>query len=336
MTDPETSTSTKTPDRTGSEAESSGNSSFTRGTESNPGIEGGIGPDFGLFPTHVPETGSPAILETPQGVAIPTVATSPSASGQMAPTDLPDRTAPKQSIRRLLRAANRGNSMAQYLLALAFYKGEGVPKDMERTVHWCRLSASAGYAVAQFRMGEFLRKGEGTKPDLAAALQWYQSAADAGDYKSQYRLAACIERGLGCAPNTTLAAAWYFKSAKQDYKKAQYRIGSLFLRGEGGLQRNPTQALIWFSKAAKKGHAASLFRLSQMYLTGTGVTANKKDAHELLRQSARLGHPRAAKILAGLREPRQIERANPRNTEVARQDIRRRRRERRVDRERSK
>ena len=49
---------------------------------------------------------------------------------------------------KIRERAERGDAEAQYDLALAYYKGEGVAKDLEEAVKWFRKAADQGDALA--------------------------------------------------------------------------------------------------------------------------------------------------------------------------------------------
>ena len=51
------------------------------------------------------------------------------------------------------RAAERGHAEAQFVLAVTYDQGDGVPEDDAEAVRWYRKAAEQGHALAQFGLG---------------------------------------------------------------------------------------------------------------------------------------------------------------------------------------
>ncbi|MGZ3308110.1 MAG: tetratricopeptide repeat protein, partial [Xanthobacteraceae bacterium] len=79
------------------------------------------------------------------------------------------------------RAADQGNSDAQFNLALIYDKGQGVPQNYTTSVSLYRKAADQRDARAQNNLGEMYEKGKGMPQDYAAAVSWYRKAADQGN-----------------------------------------------------------------------------------------------------------------------------------------------------------
>ncbi|KAF9079123.1 hypothetical protein BGX23_005018, partial [Mortierella sp. AD031] len=54
-----------------------------------------------------------------------------------------------QAIEWYLRAANRGNTTAQYHLGRMYHHGKGVPQDYSKAMEWYLKAADQGNAVAR-------------------------------------------------------------------------------------------------------------------------------------------------------------------------------------------
>ena len=91
--------------------------------------------------------------------------------------------------------ADRGQTMAEYILGLMYANGQGVPQDYAEALKWHLKAAEQGEAKAQFSVGLMYFKGLGAKQSLADAFKWYRRAADQGDPIAQYNLAAMYARG---------------------------------------------------------------------------------------------------------------------------------------------
>ncbi len=58
----------------------------------------------------------------------------------------------EQAIYWWQKAADAGNSAAQYRLAFCYLKGDGVEKDVEKAVYWCQKAADAGNSGAEYML----------------------------------------------------------------------------------------------------------------------------------------------------------------------------------------
>jgi TPR repeat protein len=79
------------------------------------------------------------------------------------------------------KAAEQGNSDAQYLLGYFYLNGRGVPRDYTQAVLWYRKAAEQGDADAQEALGDLYNNGRGVPRDYAEAYFWYDLAAAGED-----------------------------------------------------------------------------------------------------------------------------------------------------------
>ena len=77
--------------------------------------------------------------------------------------------------------ADGGNSMSQRILGERFAMGtEGVTKDMNQAIFWWQKAADQGDTVAQYNLGQVYFKGAGVQQDLIQAHMWFSLAASSG------------------------------------------------------------------------------------------------------------------------------------------------------------
>ncbi len=77
-------------------------------------------------------------------------------------------------------AANQGNPVGQYNLAIMYATGDGVAENEWDARLYCRRAAEQGYLPAQFNLGVFYARGMGGPVDKEAAWAWYETAAQRG------------------------------------------------------------------------------------------------------------------------------------------------------------
>ena len=158
------------------------------------------------------------------------------------------------------KAADAGNSTAQNSLAYRYFAGDGVEKDVEKAVYWWQKAADAGYSDAQYCLAFCFLKGDGVEKDVEKAVYWWQKAADAGDSDAQYRLAFCFLKGDGVEKDVEKAVYWWQKAADAGYSDAQYCLAFCFLKGDG-VEKDVEKAVYWWQKAADAGNSGAEYML---------------------------------------------------------------------------
>src|SRR5271157_4688109 len=76
----------------------------------------------------------------------------------------------------------------QCYLALAYYKGLGVPQDYTQAAIWWRKAAEQGNAFAEYRLGVAYYFGDGVPQDYVQAADWWRRAAEQGDKDARQAL----------------------------------------------------------------------------------------------------------------------------------------------------
>lgn len=120
----------------------------------------------------------------------------------------------------LLKAAESGSAEAQFRLAVAYNrgKGEGVPKNDERSLEFFQKSAAQGHAGAQRWLGEWYWSGSGgVAKDESKGFDLIQKSASQGDGSAQERLGYMyFAGGKLVKKDLVLAYAWFNLSAAQE------------------------------------------------------------------------------------------------------------------------
>ena len=94
-----------------------------------------------------------------------------------------DSLTPEQ-IQQLRTGANAGDAEAEYHLAMAYLKGDGVTEDDHEATHWLIKSAEQGNTDAQFSLGFVYRGGNGVPMDNVQSYMWFDIAANNGHEKA--------------------------------------------------------------------------------------------------------------------------------------------------------
>lgn len=197
--------------------------------------------------------------------------------GQKGPLSFADR----------LKLAEEGDFEAQNQVALAYLKGEGVPRDLERAVHWFQEAGKGENSTALYNLGILYQEGKYVTQDYERAFGYFLDAGRRGQPEAQMSLGWLYESGLGTVKDMTEAVYWYRraatfgKAADRDRhyyadhllkhrqrqflygnKDAQFLLGKLFEEGAEGFEPNLEMAVEWYEDAAVRGDGASAGRLA--------------------------------------------------------------------------
>jgi uncharacterized protein len=129
--------------------------------------------------------------------------------------------------RRLMeQAADQGDSVACFTVALWCRDGEGGPVDLKSSKKWmARFEAIAedGDPEAQWDLGQCYRFGDLFRVDIKRANHWLERAAEAGYGDAQHHLAWYIETGQYNYPeDAEEAAVWYERALAQGHPQTLY------------------------------------------------------------------------------------------------------------------
>ncbi|HWA21709.1 MAG TPA: hypothetical protein VG735_04865 [Caulobacterales bacterium] len=138
-----------------------------------------------------------------------------------------DDAQPMQAVALLRRAAEQGYAMAQYRLAKAYERGEGVPVNKQQARRWTEKAALAGNAKAMHDLGVYMASGLGPALDEAAAFAWFKRAAELGVSDSQFNVALMYLQGRGAEPDTEQAYYWFQVAASAGDQDAAARAAMI-------------------------------------------------------------------------------------------------------------
>ena len=99
--------------------------------------------------------------------------------------------------------------------------GDGVPHDYVKAVAWNRKAAEQGDSEAQFNLGCLYVDGNGVSRDLKQAVAWYRRAAKQNHAPSQLSLGILYGRGEGVPRDDVQSYMWFGLAATQGDEKAR-------------------------------------------------------------------------------------------------------------------
>lgn len=155
--------------------------------------------------------------------------------------------------------AERGDRVAQYDLAMLYWRGEGVPRNRELALKWLQKAVDAQLSSAQFVLGQVYESGDGLPRDLQQATRLFEAAARQGHRDAQVSVATQYYLGRGAPQDYGRAARWYRAAAEQGDVGAQYLLASQYEHGLG-LKKDWREAVRWYALAGQQGDQAGLLK----------------------------------------------------------------------------
>jgi len=172
-------------------------------------------------------------------------------------------------VARWRRLAEAGDPLGQMMLGSAYNNGLGVDLDEAEALRWIKRSAEQGNPRGEYALAMLYQAGDGTQPDMTMALEWYRRSAAQGDNWAEYNLGAAYQFGRGVKRSNATAADWYRKAAEHGNPSAAYDLAWLLQTGSG-IQRNEAEAARWYAAGATGGDPLAMNNLALMYLKGQG------------------------------------------------------------------
>jgi TPR repeat protein len=80
-------------------------------------------------------------------------------------------------------SADQGDE--DFKTGIKYYNGDGVNKDYVEALKWFRKAADQGNSFAQYNIGAMYHEGQGVTKDRVAAIKWLRKAADQGHQKAK-------------------------------------------------------------------------------------------------------------------------------------------------------
>ena len=199
----------------------------------------------------------------------------------------------KEALLWYRKSAKQGFALAQYKLAIMFYKGIGVPENKTIALSWFRKSAKQGVALAQYNLGIMFYNGDGVPEDKKQAVELLRQAAEKGISSAQYHSGSILYVGVnGVLQNKKEAASLYRQAAEAGHANAQHNLAVMLFKGDG-IPRDKEQAVDWYRKAAEQGIMEAQLNLA--LIMRDNMRNNKKDSNSRIeavhwfRQAAKQG-----------------------------------------------
>lgn len=184
----------------------------------------------------------------------------------------------------------------QFEIAMAYFKGIEISKDLEKAKYWLTLAANNNNQKAQVALGELYLTGLYFPVNYTSAEKYFRMAAENGDREAQFQLGLIYFQAKDVKLDYKEAKTWLELSARQEHPGAQYHLGRIYEKGLG-IKTDSEMAIKWYKKAAENNHPDALYQLGIMHQIGIGIELDVEKGNKLIERAANLGHIEAQKEL---------------------------------------
>ena len=190
-----------------------------------------------------------------------------------------------KGIELLSSAARRRSLSARFNLGMAYYNGDGVPRDMRKAARWFQLAVRQNFSEAQYTLGVLLLDGEeGLPQNVEEGMKLIKLAASQGHLGAKDEL-----HKKAIAPSAV--------SVRNDTDAVKIKEAKKYYTGTG-VPQDYRRAFALFSPLAQNGDAVAARYLGLMLLTGRGCEKNIGQAKQWLQHSSGKGDAEATRILS--------------------------------------
>lgn len=168
----------------------------------------------------------------------------------------------------ILAAAEAGDKVAQYLIAVSYLLGIGIARDDVQHIVWMTKAAEQGLVRAIAALGDARIRGRGTPADMISGWSLLLKAVNANNGIAQYNAAFLTLSGTGTVRYHFLsipdALRMLERSAEAGVSASQYSLGHSYLADNEHHSRDLKLARHWLTKAAAQGNSDAMTDLSSI------------------------------------------------------------------------
>ena len=196
------------------------------------------------------------------------------------------------------KAAKAGYPEGEYLIAMAYYTGNGIPRSLDDALHWLHKAADHGESRALYWLGRIYRYGIGVERNPMRALELYTKSAELGNGKAMKDLGRIFKTGELGVQDSERAQEYYAQALDTIYDKAfgendpeaMVDLSYFFFDGEYR-ERNYDYAVRLNQRALPYAYPAAYNNLGICYDSAMGLKRDLVKSHEMQMIAANLGLP---------------------------------------------
>ncbi len=180
-----------------------------------------------------------------------------------------------------LIGAEKGDKIAQFVVAMCYLNSKGVEKDLEKVKFWATKSAEQGYDYAQCMLGDLYFYEYNDKDK---ALYWLKLSASKKNIHAMKRLSEILLNDTDTEIEEGFK--WLKETALCGDIDAINEVADSFFDGTNGQKIDYSEAFKWFNKSALLNNTYGLYNAAMMLKEGKGVVSNLEKSYELLSKAA--------------------------------------------------
>lgn len=174
------------------------------------------------------------------------------------------------------------DAIAHFILGQIYSYGNkretGLASDVRRAMKHFKISSELGYNEASYEVASNYEMGSGVKTSHNMARKYYQRAIEQKHIIAKYDLADLL---IDYFPEQIADAIRLLEEVIQDGEyegHACLKLGRIYLRGQGGLDKDYLKARQWFEKGLSYNSRNCSMDLAYLYFYGLGVEKNLEQA----------------------------------------------------------
>ncbi|MDO4320622.1 MAG: hypothetical protein Q4C34_08605 [Bacteroidales bacterium] len=218
-------------------------------------------------------------------------------------------TVSRDSIMRVVRAAESGDASAMNILGGWYYTGRNLMQDYKTAAKLWATAAEKGNVQAIGNLGMCYQTGNGVNaPDTTRAIGLYERSvrkgnkalfeailgrADSGSIFDSSLIGHFYAQGIGCHKDYTAAARYLTPGAEKGSIDAIRELALTLLN-----DKRPREAAKWFKRGALRDDRTCLYYYGDLLTSGKGVKADPALGFIYMLKAAEAGMPAAQLAIA--------------------------------------
>ena len=179
--------------------------------------------------------------------------------------------------------AKKGDAEATNNLALCYFWGHGVERDLLLAAHYHQKAAEMGLADGMYETGYCYRYGLGVTQDLEKAVEWLTKAVEQGVVNAMIELGSLYYNGIGRKRDWQKAFEYYRQGAEHGSSLGKLLLAEFYEKGlAGDTNREKARELYQeayddFLELASRGDVDAQRRMGDWFFTGIPLLDKKRD-----------------------------------------------------------
>jgi TPR repeat protein len=197
----------------------------------------------------------------------------------------------------------KGDGLACGVYGLAQARGEGgLAKDSAAAAANLSRGCELGSGNACYYTGILYREGQGVTKDLGRSVQLSERGCALGNGHACYEAGLSYEKGEGVTANGGRAFSYYEQGCAAGDANACNNVGTFYSKGTQGVQADPAKAAGLYRRACEAGSKTGCFNVALDYAQGNGVAQDDAKSVQYGTRACQLGHARSCYIVGGMKK----------------------------------